>query len=186
MKISSIPFFKAIVLVGLFALLPACATMSGRSQPPLVVVPYVDYKQYMGTWYEIARFNHSFEKNCVAGTATYRLMQDSKHFEVINRCHEGAVGGPLRESIGKAWVQDPPIQAKLKVQFAGPRVVDYWIVDLAPDYRFAVVSSPERDHLWILSRTPQMKPSDYDSVIANLNTQGFDLSKLQHPPQVKK
>ncbi|QPJ63015.1 MAG: lipocalin family protein [Candidatus Nitronauta litoralis] len=185
MRIFSIRFYKRIIQVGLVIFMAACAHAPDTSKPPLVVVPYVDYKQYVGTWYEIARFTHFFEEGCVAATATYRLMRDGKHIEVINRCHEGTVDGPLKEAQAKAWVEDPPIQAKLKVQFFWPFVGDYWIIDLAPDYRYAVVSAPDRDYLWILSRTPQMNPTDYDTVIANLKTQRFDLTRLEHPPQIR-
>lgn len=185
MKIFSIRFYRILPALAFVVFAGACAHVPDRSQPPLVVVPYVDYKQYMGTWYEIARFTHSFEEDCVAATATYRLMEDEEHIEVINRCHEGKVGGPVRVATAKAWVEDPPIQAKLKVQFFWPFVGDYWIIDLASDYRYAVVSAPERDYLWILSRTPQMNPTDYDHIIANLKTQGFDLTRLEHPPQIK-
>ncbi len=168
----------------LTALLSACATPPDSAHPPLVVVPYVDYNRYMGTWYEIARFPHSFEEGCVAATATYRMMDDGEHIEVINRCHEKTVDGPLREARAKAWVEDPPIQAKLKVQFFWPFVGDYWIVDLADDYRYAVVTAPERDYLWILSRTPTMDPSDYERILSHLRLQGLDLTQLKRPPQI--
>ena len=192
-KIFSIHFFKRSLRVegrivklacgALLLQLSACATVP-EPRTPLVVVPYVDYERYMGTWYEIARFPHSFEQGCVATTATYRLVKDEGYFEVVNRCHEKTVDGPLREVVGKVWTQDPPIQAKLKISFFSPFAGDYWIIDLAEDYRYAVVSAPDRDLLWILSRTPQLAPTDRERILEHVRRQGLDVSRLEYPPQI--
>ncbi len=180
---------KGVLLAGLLIAfnLAACgSSIPSRDEPPVVVVPYVDFTRYMGTWYEIARYPHSFEDGCVAATATYRLVEGKENeVEVINRCHEGTVDGPLREAHAKAWVEEQPIQAKLKVQFFWPFKGDYWIIDLASDYRYAVVSAPGRNYLWILSRAPQMNPTDYQQVLARLKEQAFDLTLLERPPQIK-
>ena len=73
--------------------------------------------------------------------------------------------------------------AKLKVQFFWPLRGDYWIIDLAEDYSYAVVSNPNRKYLWILSRTPKMDERLYQQILSRLKEKQFDLSKLQRTPQ---
>ena len=150
--------------------------------PPLTVVPHVDFVRYTGTWYEIARYPHSFEKNCVAVTAGYRLLEEGT-LEIVHRCREGHFEGPWREARGLARVADPPIQAKLKLKFFWPFEKDYWIIVLDSEYRYAAVSTPGRDFLWILSRTPRMAPAGFSAVLNRLQQLGFDLTRLERTPQ---
>ena len=74
--------------------------------------------------------------------------------------------------------------AKLKVQFFWPFKGKYWIIDLADDYSYAVVSHPDKDYLWILSRTPKMEKSIHDQILLRLKEKGFDLTKLQKTEQL--
>ena len=78
---------------------------------------------------------------------------------------------------------DKQSNAKLKVTFFWPLYGDYWVIDLDPEYRYAVVSEPRRKYLWILSRTPQMESSTFDQITTRLRAMGFDPSKLIRPRQ---
>ena len=170
----------SFIFIGL--LLASCSSVPVRKDPPLAVVAHVDTKKYLGRWYEIARYPHSFEENCYAVTADYKL-QDDGSIQVINRCREGALDGELKEAVGKAYIVDSQTNAKLEVTFFWPFYGDYWIIDLAEDYQYAVVSEPDRQYLWILSRTPTMDTSLYKRLTSKLKGNGFDLSFLTKTPQ---
>jgi apolipoprotein D and lipocalin family protein len=144
---------RIVLFVSLF-ITASCMHMKD-TRPPLQVVPHVDLNRYTGTWYEIARYPHKFQKGCIGSKATYAIMNDGK-LSVLNECVEESDKSRLRSAKGKAWVVDPHTNAKLKVSFFWPFSGDYWIIDLGRDYEYAVIGHPERKYLWILSRTPVM------------------------------
>ncbi len=144
--------------------------------PPLRTVPGVDLVRYAGSWHEIARYPNIFQKGCRDATATYTLRPDGE-MTVVNRCLKGAEGKSA-EAKGRAWVNEPPDTARLKVTFFWPFRSDYWIIDLGEQYDFAVVGTPDREYLWILSRTPTMTTELYAGILERLRQQGFDPGKL--------
>ena len=147
------------------------------SDAPLSVVSAVDLERYQGEWYEIASYPAWFQKGCVGSTAQYSLLKNVK-IQVVNRCFKGSLDGPLKESKGKAEVVDTTTNAKLKVWFFWPFKGNYWIIDLSPDYQWAVVGEPSRKYLWILSRTPDMSETVYQDILARLPEKGYDPGKL--------
>jgi apolipoprotein D and lipocalin family protein len=98
---------------------------------------------------------------------------------VENRCNKNSVDGEVAYIKGKAFVTKNSGNAKLKVQFFWPFKGKYWIIDIADDYRYAVVSHPNKKYLWILSRTSSMDEKDYESILTRLEKKGFDLTKLR-------
>ena len=146
--------------------------------PPLQTVPKVELERYMGRWYEIASFPQWFQKGCVASTATYSLRDDGK-VNVLNECRDKTLGGKQRNAKGKAWVIDRQSNAKLKVSFFWPFSGDYWVIDLGPNYEYAVVGHPRRTYLWILSRTPHMDAGTYETILQRLQAQHYDLGPLK-------
>jgi apolipoprotein D and lipocalin family protein len=169
---------RALGLAFLATLL-ACQT----ANPPLNVVDGVELDRYVGRWYEIASFPQRFQRGCVATTAHYTFRDDGR-IRVENECRDGAFDGDLRRAEGVAWVADPSSsQARLKVQFFWPFSGDYWIIELDPEYRYAVVGHPSRDYLWILARTRTMDPADYDALLARIEEHGYDLERLSRTPQ---
>ena len=175
-------FVLTVPLLGL-PLLTACAVF-GRGAPPapLDTVPWVDLDRYLGTWYEIARLPTWFEKGCVATSATYEKMERGR-IRVINRCRKGTLDGKVKEARGVAWVVDANTNAKLKVRFFWPFSGDYWILELDPDYRWAMVGDPSRDYLWILRRTPRMDEETYRDLVARARAKGFEVNRLERPEQ---
>jgi apolipoprotein D and lipocalin family protein len=161
------------------ALLAACA--HAPAGPPLRTVEKVDLTRYAGKWYEIATIPMSFQKGCTGVTATYTLRPDGD-VDVVNTCRKETLDGPERQATAKAWSVDPS-NAKLVVRFFWPFTGDYWIIDLDPDYRWAVVGHPSREYLWVLSRTPQLDEATYDGILARLRAQGYDVTKLVKTPQ---
>lgn len=149
----------------------------------LQTVPSVDVNKYMGKWYEIACFPLRFQKGCYCTTAEYTLSEKG-YVIVENRCNKDSIQGKQSYIKGKAFVENNSGNAKLKVQFFWPLKAKYWIIDLADDYSYAVVSHPNKRYLWILSRTPKMDDAVYKQIISRLKEKRFDLSKLQLTQQV--
>lgn len=145
----------------------------------LETVPKVDVQRYMGKWYEIASFPQSFQKGCSCTVAEYELMDNGK-VSVTNSCD---AKGKRKVAKGKAWVTEKSTNAKLKVSFFWPFSGKYWIIDLADDYSYAVVGHPNRDYLWILSRTPQMDAQTYRQITERAKAKGFDITRLQKTRQ---
>lgn len=160
------------------ALVAGCAT-DRAGHPPLATVERVDLKRYEGTWHEIARIPHRFQKGCVASSAAYSLRPDGQ-VEVVNRCRDER-DGSLREAKGRAWALDAS-NARLKVSFFWPFRGDYWIIDLGREYEYSVVGAPDRDYLWILARTPDMAGDVYEGIVERARRQGFDTGRLVRKP----
>lgn len=178
------PRRRALLLATIVVLTAAgCATTTARrGLPPLRTVAHVDLERYAGTWFEIASFPQRFEKGCVASRAEYTLRPDGT-VDVVNRCRDRTLDGPERRAEGTARVVDATTNAKLAVTFFWPFRGDYWVIDLDPEYRFAVVGHPSRDYLWILARTPALDAATYDGIVARLAAQGYDTSRLRPMPQ---
>ena len=158
------------------------STSESKSQS-LETVPFVDLNKYAGLWYEIALFPQRFEKGCHCTTAQYTIS--NKGYVIVeNRCNKDSLNGKLSYIKGKAFVVKNSGNAKLKVQFLWPFKANYWIIDLANDYSYAVVSNPSKKYLWILSRTPQLNDTVYHQILVRLKEKGFDTSKLLVTQQV--
>jgi apolipoprotein D and lipocalin family protein len=149
----------------------------------LETVPYVDLNRYAGKWYEIASYPQRFQKGCHCTTAEYTLS-DKGYVIVENRCNRDSVNGKQSYIKGKAFVQKDTGNAKLYVQFFWPFKAKYWIIDLADDYSYAVVGHPNREYLWILSRTSKMDNAVYQQILSKLQSKGFDVTKLRRTEQV--
>ncbi len=172
------PLHIILLLIQLFFM----STTTNQAQT-LQTVPSVDLKKYAGKWYEIASYPQYFQKGCHCTIAEYTLSEKG-YVIVENRCNKDSVNGKQSNIKGKAFVEEGSGNAKLKVQFFWPFKAKYWIIDLADDYSFAVVSHPSKKYLWVLSRTSQMEDTVYQGIISRLKAKGFDLSKLQKTQQL--
>ena len=163
---------NGLVLV-LLILLAGCVGM------PPGVQPVGDFKveRYRGTWYEIARLDHSFERGMSRVTAEYRKRDDGG-LDVINRGYL-ADSKAWKQALGKAYFVDGPDKGYLKVSFFGPFYGSYVVFELdAKDYRYALVSGPDRSYLWLLARSPTLDAATRDRLVARAAAAGFDTSKL--------
>jgi apolipoprotein D and lipocalin family protein len=160
------------------------ASAQDRSEKLLQVVPSVDLERYCGVWYEIARLPNWFQESCRGDvTATYTLLEDGE-IKVVNRCRDEE--GEMKEAEGRARrASDDEPNSKLKVRFAPAFLSflpfvwgDYWIIDLAPDYSFAVVGEPNRKYLWVLARTPKLDDVTMQAILERVKEKGYDLSNL--------
>ena len=174
--------YMVLALLGFTASVPPLA--GDPQSVPLHVVKSVDLARYCGTWYEIARFPNRFQKECVSNvTAVYTLLEDST-VRVVNRCLKA--NGDTSEAEGKARRKsDREPASKLEVRFAPAFLSifpfvwgDYWIIDLAPDYSYAVIGEPSRDYLWILSRTRALPLDVYSAILERIRDQGYDPTGL--------
>ena len=147
------------------------------AQPELQTVS-LDLEQYVGKWYEIATIPQSFQKNCVATTATYTKRKDGD-IDIINQCRFKTLDGTLKTAHGKAWVPDAQEPGKLKVRFFWPFSGKYWVLKVGPKYEYAVVGHPNRKYLWILSRKTTLDETIYEKLCQELKVQGYDLSTVK-------
>jgi len=137
----------------------------------------LNVEKYLGKWYEIARFNHRFERGLQGVTATYSMREDGK-IKVVNSGFKGSINGPKSEAIGKAKIPNADDNAKLKVSFFWFFYGDYFVIELDKDYKWAAIGSSSDNYLWILSRTSQIEDSLYNDILAKLKSRGYDTSKL--------
>ena len=156
----------------------------GKSQSPMKTVEGVDLKRYMGTWYEIARFPHSFEKGLVGVTATYNLKKNGK-VEVLNQGYKDSLSGKLKKAKGFAKIPNPNEPGRLMVYFFWPFGGEYLILDLDENYQYVLVGSSSLKYLWILSRKPQMDELVYNKLVEKARDLGFDVSKLSKVEQLQ-
>lgn len=151
------------------------------------VIQGFELSRFLGKWYEIARFEHIFERGMQAVTAEYSIRSDGK-VRVINRGHRGAMDGSLAQVVGKAKLgapKNPNRPGYLRVSFFGPFYTPYYILALDADYRYALVGGKKQKYLWILSREPQLPQDITQGLITKAKELGFDVSRLvfvqQHP-----
>ena len=165
-------FISVMLMVG--AALVGMA--ADNKKPELQTVPSVNLSRYLGQWYEIGRLPNRFQKKCADSvTANYTLRSDG-NIKVVNRCRKPS--GEFTTATGKAKLVDKQTNAKLKVTFFWPFYGKYWILDLGPNYEYAVVGEPGRDYLWILSRTPTMDEGLYQKLVAKMRARGFDTTRM--------
>lgn len=152
-----------------------CSLFQSSEYPPLQTVPAVDLARYAGRWYEIASIPVRQQRGCSCTTAEYSLLEEGV-VRVVNACRKP--DGEDRVE-GKAFVVPNSNNAKLRVQFFWPFRGDYWVIDLAEDYSYAVVGTPSRKYFWILSRTPTMPEGTLQTLVARIQARGFDTSQMQ-------
>ena len=160
-----------IILVQTF-----CGCNAIKSQT-MKTVEKVDIERYMGTWYEIARFPHWFEKRLVGVTATYSLKKNGK-VKVINMGYKDSLTGKLKRAKGFAKIPDPKVLGRLKVYFFWPFGGDYLILDLDENYKYVLVGDSSLKYLWILGRNPQLDDVIYNQLVDKAKSLGFDTTKL--------
>jgi apolipoprotein D and lipocalin family protein len=164
------------VITGIILLTIACC-VNKKNIAPLNTVNFVDLTKYTGRWFEIARYPHRFEKGCSAVTADYSLQEDGA-IEVLNQCRLEEDDNRIKKAHGKAKVVDTQSNAKLKVTFFWPFYGDYWILKLDPDYQYAIVGTPSREYVWILSRTPIIPEQLLEKLIEDIRSFGYDTDRL--------
>ena len=135
-----------------------------------------DLDRYLGTWYEIARLDHRFERGLSDVTATYS-MRDDGGVRVVNRGRNEE--GEWDEAEGKAYFVDASDQGRLKVSFFGPFYGGYNVIELdKAGYQYSLVSGPDRSYLWILARTPELDQATLDRLVSKARDLGYPVDEL--------
>ena len=168
------------------ALLGSSLSLPAHAEPrELETVPYVDVARYLGKWYEIARLPQSTQAGCTAVTAEYSLNEDGS-VKVLNSCRLfNPSEGRLITISGKATPVDAS-NSKLEVSFFdGLQKGNYWVLELAEDYSYALVGEPSRSSLFVLSRSPQLAEEVYQKLLTfATDKHGYDVSPVEKTPQV--
>jgi apolipoprotein D and lipocalin family protein len=167
----------AMVLMVAGAIGPAFA----QTLPREPVRP-VDLSRYLGKWYEQGRYEQSFQRGCEGVTAEYSALPDGR-IRVVNSCRQDSVNGPLRQAEAKARVVEGSGNAKLKVSFFWPFEGDYWVLDHAPDYAWAIVGEASGDYLWILTRDRRISAARYKALALRAERFGYDIGRLRRTAQ---
>lgn len=154
-------------------------------QPTMAQRPCIknfELNRYLGKWYEIARFPHSFEKGLVGCTANYTLLSNGK-VKVENAGYKNTLDGEYDTAVGKAKLAGKPTDGHLKVSFFLFFYADYFIMDMDPDYQWALIGSKADKYLWLLARSPQMDDVTYNKILDIARGLGYDLELLYKVPQ---
>ena len=157
----------------------AALLLAGCVKKPVDVTPVANFDtaRYLGKWYEIARLDHSFERDLTHVSAEYSMRPDGG-VKVINRGYKPA-NGQWKESEGKAYFVETPDLGYLKVSFFGPFYGAYIVFDLDQDkYSYSMVSGPNKTYLWLLSRTPVMDQATKKRLTDKAQALGFATQKL--------
>lgn len=182
----SMNIFKAFAIGILFSSIAATAQQVQAAQQ-VQTVPYVNLNSFLGSWYEIASIPQFFQRNCVKNTVANYTVDNEGGIDVLNTCINQK--GELISANGKAKVFDEKTNAKLSVTFL--KIFDwvytlqgnYWIIDLADDYRYAVIGDRHGTYGWIISRTPRIEEKDLVSAMNALRNNGYDLCRFNITPQ---
>ena len=158
--------FLLACVVGLFAACDASTKVDNST------VKSVDLNCYLGSWYEIAKYDHYFERDLDYAMARYTLRDDGK-IDVLNT---GIKDGRAKDAKGIAKTTDVP--GLLRVSFFGPFFADYRIMMLDENYQYVLVGGGTDKFLWILSRTPQLDDATQSLILAEADRRGYDTSKL--------
>lgn len=164
-------------LAALGGLILVARSMNGRSIPDgLTAVKPFDQSKYLGTWYEIARFDFRYERNLNNVSATYTL-KDNGTIRVDNKGYNYK-SQKWKESIGKAKPSGDPTEARLKVSFFGPFYAAYNVVALDKDYKYALVAGKNTDYLWLLSREKTMPEDVKNKYLDIARKAGYKVDEL--------
>jgi apolipoprotein D and lipocalin family protein len=163
----------------LAALLSGCTTMN---QPPLRTVAHVDLDRYLGDWRVIANIPYYLENGKVATLDRYARRPDGR-LDNTFLFRRGSFTAPEESWKGVAWIHNTTTNAEWRVQFVWPVRLTYLIIDLDPDYRWAVVGHPSRNYLWILARDHSLPDDVYQAILQRAAQQGYDTSKIAKVPQ---
>ncbi len=136
-----------------------------------------DVDRYLGTWYEIARLDHRFERGLRNVTAEYSLRSDGG-LVVRNRGY-AENKGEWKESVGKAYFAKDTDKGHLKVSFFGPFYGSYVVFELDKEnYQYAFISGNNTNYLWLLSRTPEVPEELIERFKSMASELGFATDEL--------
>lgn len=169
---------RIIVFLSMSILLINIGCSSTKDMKRTETVKQLDLDKFLGKWYEIARYDHSFERGMSGVTATYSMREDGK-IKVLNQGYKGGLNGKLSQAVGKAKVPNPLEPGKLKVSFFWIFYGDYFVLELdEQNYQWALIGSSSEKYLWILSRTPQLEDGAKNHILGEIKERGYSEESL--------
>ena len=167
------------VWMAVIAVATLCGCVSAPKTAKIPAVSNFEAERYMGTWYEVARLPHSFERGLTNSTAVYTLRADGK----VNVANSGTKDGRRQSAHAIAKFKGSSTTGELRVSFFRPFYGDYRIIYLEPDYSAAIVTSGTFDYFWILSRTPRLPTAQLEKYVKLAKGWGFPTEKIEYPVQ---
>jgi apolipoprotein D and lipocalin family protein len=170
---------KNVLSILIISVITSCVSAQTKS---VKTVSFVDLTKFLGTWYEVANIPQSFQKKCIKNTTANYSLKNHRKIKVINSCLEA--DGSVKQATGQARIVDTNSNAKLKVSFAKilgiflPFSGDYWIIDLATDYSYALIGHPSQKYAWILTRSPAVSKETLIRADTVLKSNGYDTCLL--------
>lgn len=156
----------------------AIAAPVGNPNVPAPAKP-VDVDRYVGRYYELARYENIFQRGCEAVSADYSKIAGDM-IRIVNICHDKGLEGPARSVNGRAKLVEGSRNAKFKVSFLGPAFLgDYWVLDRAEDYSWAIVSDRSGKFLWLLHRNSTPGPAEIAFLVNRAKSLGFNTALLR-------
>ena len=177
---TSLPFLLGSSLLTLTALLVGCASTAKHAPPR--TVPFVDLERYTGRWYVIANIPYFLERGKVASYDTYARRPDGTFTNNFTFRRDNFTS-PEVTWHGTAKVTNTTTNAEWAVQFIWPFASDYLVIDLDPDYRWAVIGHPSRKLLWVLARDRKLPDDVYAAIVQRTASQGYDPAQITKVPQ---
>lgn len=165
---------KLVFILCMFLGISGCQEKVESGEADHRVVSSLDLNRFMGKWYEIARYDHRFEKGMTHVTATYTLLDNGK-IQVLN---EGIKQGEHKQAKGRGKLPNPAEPGKLKVAFFLWFYADYYVLDIDDDYQYVLVGSSSDDYLWLMSRESTMPEPVLHEWLEKIRQRGYDTSKL--------
>lgn len=161
---------KRINFITIFAcLFTSCSTLQKVNNE---TVESFYLNKYLGIWYEIARFDHIFERGMDHNKAVYNLQNDG----LVSVKNSALKNGKPKEITGIAKISNTP--GLLRVSFFRPFYADYRVMYIDKDYQYALIGSGSSDYLWILSRTPNLNEETKNTLLIEASRRGYNINNL--------
>jgi apolipoprotein D and lipocalin family protein len=168
---------KKLINLSLLCFLSSCSSL-----PELKTVEKVDIPQFMGTWFVISNIPTFIEKNAYNAIEKYTWNEKEDRIDVDFSFNKGSFTGEKKEYPQKAFIYNKKTNAEWRIQPFWPLKFAYLVVDVAPDYSWTIIGVPNREHVWIMARTPTLPQETYDMLVAKVKENLFDVSKLEKVP----
>lgn len=169
---------KKFTLIILLVVLTGCAS----AQPRLKTVERMDLNRFMGKWYVIATIPVFIEANAYNEVEEYKILPDGS-IDTVLTFNEGSFDGPRKRYNPRGFVVDNINNSTWKMQFIWPFKAEYLVTYVSDDYSQTIISRNKRDYVWIMARTAEIFPADYNRLVEMIKEQGYDLKKLRKVPQ---
>ena len=150
---------------------------------PIDTVEYVDIDRFMGDWYVIANIPTFIETDAHNAIESYALNEDGTIATTFT-FYDGAPDGELKTYRPTGFIVDEQSNALWGMQFIWPFKAEFRVIYLDDDYQTTIIGRSKRDYVWLMSRQPAIDDSSYRSLLAFMQSQGYDISKVQKVPQI--